>query len=183
MGSRVIRGHLLVVPIENSILYVTLYLRAETGQLPELKRAIAAYGDRVVMEGTLAEALAALFKESAPAFPLPGPPAAPSVPTHSFAASPKHGTSKRVRHYQDRTLGTELSMSFRRNWLTRPIFGWARRALPTMSLQHFQRPTPSHLSKNAPSLSRVGNEDVACSRRGRLKICETQVSRVLYSIT
>ena len=74
MGSRVIRGHLLVVPIENSILYVSpLYLRAESGQLPELKRVIAAYGDRVVMEETLAEALAALFKESAPAFPLPGP--------------------------------------------------------------------------------------------------------------
>ena len=68
MGSRVIRGHLLVVPIENSILYVSpLYLRAETGQLPELKRVIAAYGDRVVMEETLGEALAALFKETAPA--------------------------------------------------------------------------------------------------------------------
>jgi uncharacterized membrane protein (UPF0182 family) len=38
MGSRVIRGNLLVIPIENSILYVSpLYLRAETGQLPELK--------------------------------------------------------------------------------------------------------------------------------------------------
>jgi uncharacterized membrane protein (UPF0182 family) len=67
MGSRVIRGHLLVVPIENSILYVSpLYLRAESGQLPELKRVIAAYGDRVVMEETLGGALAALFKESAP---------------------------------------------------------------------------------------------------------------------
>ena len=78
MGSRVIRGNLLVIPIENSILYVSpLYLRAETGQLPELKRVIAAYGDRVVMEETLAEALAALFKGSAPAFPFPGPPAAP----------------------------------------------------------------------------------------------------------
>ena len=68
MGSRVIRGNLLVVPIENSILYVSpLYLRAETGQVPELKRVIAAYGDRVVMEETLVEALAALFKESGPA--------------------------------------------------------------------------------------------------------------------
>ncbi|AQV97941.1 UPF0182 family protein [Cupriavidus necator] len=68
MGSRVIRGHLQVVPIENSILYVSpLYLRAESGQLPELKRVIAAYGDRVVMEDTLGAALAALFKESAPA--------------------------------------------------------------------------------------------------------------------
>jgi uncharacterized membrane protein (UPF0182 family) len=67
MGSRVIRGNLLVVPIENSILYVSpLYLRAESGQLPELKRVIAAYGDRVVMEETLPAALAALFKESVP---------------------------------------------------------------------------------------------------------------------
>ena len=65
MGSRVIRGHLLVVPIENSILYVSpLYLRAATGQLPELKRVIAAYGDRVVMEETLSAALAALFKDT-----------------------------------------------------------------------------------------------------------------------
>jgi uncharacterized protein len=67
MGSRVIRGNLLVIPIENSILYVSpLYLRAESGQLPELKRVIAAYGDRVVMDETLAGALAALFKGAAP---------------------------------------------------------------------------------------------------------------------
>ena len=63
MGSRVIRGNLLVIPIEDSILYVSpLYLRAEQGQLPELKRVIAAYGDRVVMKETLAEALSALFE-------------------------------------------------------------------------------------------------------------------------
>jgi uncharacterized membrane protein (UPF0182 family) len=78
MGSRVMRGTLLAVPIENTLLYVSpLYLRAETGQLPELKRVIAAYGDRVVMEETLAGALAALFKESAPASLLPSA-AAPS---------------------------------------------------------------------------------------------------------
>ena len=83
LGSRVIRGNLLAIPIENSILYVSpLYLRAETGQLPELKRVIAAYGDRVVMEETLPAALAALFKESAPASLLPRPPDAsgPLVP-------------------------------------------------------------------------------------------------------
>jgi uncharacterized membrane protein (UPF0182 family) len=68
MGSRVIRGNLLVVPIENSLLYVSpLYLRAESGQLPELKRVIAAYGDRVVMEETLPAALAALFQQPIPA--------------------------------------------------------------------------------------------------------------------
>ena len=70
MGSRVIRGSLLVVPIENSLLYVSpLYLRAESGQLPELKRVIAAYGDRVVMEDTLPEALAALFNQAVRAAP------------------------------------------------------------------------------------------------------------------
>jgi uncharacterized membrane protein (UPF0182 family) len=62
MGSRVIRGNLLVIPLENSILYVTpLYLRAQYGHLPELKRVIAAYNDKVVMKETLSEALSALF--------------------------------------------------------------------------------------------------------------------------
>jgi uncharacterized membrane protein (UPF0182 family) len=62
LGSRVIRGNLLVIPIENSILYVSpLYLRAIQGHLPELKRVIAAYGEHVVMKETLAEALSALF--------------------------------------------------------------------------------------------------------------------------
>ncbi|HEX9871384.1 MAG TPA: UPF0182 family protein, partial [Candidatus Tectomicrobia bacterium] len=68
MGSRVIHGNLLVIPVENAVLYISaLYLRSETGQLPELKRVFAAYGDRVVMEDTLPGALAALFKETATA--------------------------------------------------------------------------------------------------------------------
>jgi uncharacterized protein len=85
MGSRVIRGNLLVVPIENSILYISpLYLRAETGQVPELKRVIAAFGDRVVMEETLEGALAALFKESGPVSTALIPPNASAVsgPVH-----------------------------------------------------------------------------------------------------
>jgi uncharacterized membrane protein (UPF0182 family) len=73
LGSRVIRGHILVVPIENSILYVSpLYLRAEQGQLPELKRVIAAYGDQVVMKDNLEEALSALFTETRIGAPAPG---------------------------------------------------------------------------------------------------------------
>jgi uncharacterized membrane protein (UPF0182 family) len=66
MGSRVIRGHLVVVPIDNSILYVSpLYLRATSGQLPELKRVITAYGDSVVMQDTLSAAFAALVQDTA----------------------------------------------------------------------------------------------------------------------
>jgi len=69
----VIRGHIIVIPIESSILYVSpLYLRAEQGQLPELKRVIASYGDQVVMKETLAAALSALFAEAGAAPAVPG---------------------------------------------------------------------------------------------------------------
>ncbi|WP_426440108.1 UPF0182 family protein [Bradyrhizobium genosp. P] len=85
MGSRVIRGtNLLVIPIENSILYVTpLYLRAEYGHLPELKRVIAAYGEKIVMKETLPEALSALFAATGTAPAVPG--AAMEMP-HTSAA-------------------------------------------------------------------------------------------------
>ena len=101
MGSRVIRGNLLVVPIENSLLYVTpLYLRAQTGQLPELKRVIAVYGGQVVMEQTLEEALAALFKVPAAI----AAPAAPESTPSAAAGSPPGPASDTVRaareHYE-----------------------------------------------------------------------------------
>jgi uncharacterized protein len=94
MGSRVIRGNLLVIPIENSILYVSpLYLRAVDGQLPELQRVIAAYGDHVVMKETLAEALSALF-EAGPA------PATPSAATGTpFAGPAADWARKALDHY------------------------------------------------------------------------------------
>ena len=99
MGSRVIRGHLLVVPIENSILYVSpLYLRAQTGQLPELKRVIAAYGDRVVMEETLGAALAALFKETAPL------PARPSEAGATASAGPADARAREALAHYDRAI-------------------------------------------------------------------------------
>ncbi|HEX2250760.1 MAG TPA: UPF0182 family protein [Gemmatimonadales bacterium] len=61
-GSRVIRGDLLVIPIEEALLYVQpLYLRAEGGRIPELKRVVVAYQNRVVMRETLDDALSELF--------------------------------------------------------------------------------------------------------------------------
>ena len=67
-GSSVIRGNLLVIPVENSILYVEpIYLRAAQSPIPELKRVVLAGGDgTVVMESTLSGALAALLGESPP---------------------------------------------------------------------------------------------------------------------
>ncbi len=69
-----IRGKLVVIPIEKSFLYVVpLYLRAEGTNFPQLKRVIAATGNKVVMEPTLDEALTALF--SSPGVQQTGAPA------------------------------------------------------------------------------------------------------------
>jgi uncharacterized membrane protein (UPF0182 family) len=63
-GSHVIRGKLIVTPIENSFLYVVpIYLQAEGENFPQLKRVIAVAGDKVVMQPTLEEAMAGLFNK------------------------------------------------------------------------------------------------------------------------
>lgn len=61
-GSEVIRGSMLVIPIEKSLLYVQpLFLAADKAGLPELRRVIVAFGDQVVMEDTLELALQRIF--------------------------------------------------------------------------------------------------------------------------
>ena len=61
-GSSVIQGTLLVIPIEESLVYVRpLYLKADSGKIPELKRVIVGYEDNIAMERTLEEALEKLF--------------------------------------------------------------------------------------------------------------------------
>ena len=61
-GSRVIRGHLLVIPIGKAFLYVEpVYLRAQDYEIPQLQRIIVSDGQRVAMEPTLRGALEALF--------------------------------------------------------------------------------------------------------------------------
>ena len=67
-GSHVIRGELLVIPIEESLIYVQpIYLQAEGGNIPELKRVVVAHENRVVMGETLEEGLNALFGSGAAA--------------------------------------------------------------------------------------------------------------------
>jgi uncharacterized membrane protein (UPF0182 family) len=61
-GSEVIQGTLLVIPIEESLIYIRpLYLRAAGGSIPELKRVIVAYQNQIVMEETLDAALERIF--------------------------------------------------------------------------------------------------------------------------
>ncbi|MGH2785252.1 MAG: UPF0182 family protein [Actinomycetota bacterium] len=67
-GSMVIHGNLLVIPIEQSLLYVEpLYLQAQSGALPELKRVVVVAGETVRMGETLDQAIKAVFGQGLPA--------------------------------------------------------------------------------------------------------------------
>ena len=83
-GSQVIWGTLMVIPIEESLIYVRpLYLRASGGKIPELTRVIVAYENRIVMQETLEKGLAELFggrPPSAPASTTAAPPTSTSAP-------------------------------------------------------------------------------------------------------
>ncbi len=81
-GSRVLRGSLLAIPIEESLIYVQpIYLSAEQGALPELRRVIVAFGNQIAMEPTLEQSLQRIFggrvrgDEAAPARGADGKPA------------------------------------------------------------------------------------------------------------
>jgi uncharacterized protein len=66
-GSKVIRGDILVIPLDGSLLYVQpLYLSAEQGELPELTRVIVAYDKEIVMTPTLEQSLASVFDQIPP---------------------------------------------------------------------------------------------------------------------
>jgi hypothetical protein len=91
-GSRVIRGDLLVIPIEESLLYVQpLYLQAEGGRIPELKRVVVAYENQVVMGETLDAALAQLFGGAGP-----GPAPEPAEPAEAVETAPSADTGLRA---------------------------------------------------------------------------------------
>ena len=66
-GSKVRLGNLLVIPIERSLLYIRpLYVEAEGTPLPQLKKVIVVFGDKVVMRDSLREAITAVFPGSSP---------------------------------------------------------------------------------------------------------------------
>ncbi|HUT67758.1 MAG TPA: UPF0182 family protein, partial [Dehalococcoidales bacterium] len=80
-GSRVLRGNLLLIPLGKSILYVEpVFLQADAGGLPELKRVIVVVGEQIAMAPTLMQSINAIFGTEAPLpEPIPEPPA-PSEP-------------------------------------------------------------------------------------------------------
>lgn len=107
-GSQVNRGNLLVIPIEESLIYVEpLYLESRTSKIPELKRVIVAYGDRIAMEETLDKSLARIFGEgtaSEPEPPRPAvsgeKPAAPETPDVRRLAEQAYAEYERAQELQ-----------------------------------------------------------------------------------
>ena len=80
-GSRVVQGNLLVIPIEESLLYVEpIYLEAEENSLPTLVRVIVAYDNEIVMEQTLEEALENIFDTTEIRTPIFTPEEVPAQP-------------------------------------------------------------------------------------------------------
>jgi hypothetical protein len=69
-GSQVLLGRQIVIPIKESLIYVQpLYLRAENGKIPELKRVIVAYQSQIAMEETLEQSLNRIFGSPTPSQP------------------------------------------------------------------------------------------------------------------
>jgi uncharacterized membrane protein (UPF0182 family) len=102
-GSQVIQGTLLVIPIENSLIYVEpLYLRAETGKIPELKRVIVAYENRIAMEETLDAALSRIFGDVRVSGEAAPPKTAPAP-----AAREEKGLASIAREHFDRAMNAQ----------------------------------------------------------------------------
>ncbi len=108
-GSQVIQGTLLVIPVEEALLYVRpLYLKASGGKIPELNRVIVAYRDQIVMDESLDAALDRIFRRDGTAPPAPRPvrePApAPSTTSQPPARPVDANLTARARQHYERAM-------------------------------------------------------------------------------
>jgi uncharacterized membrane protein (UPF0182 family) len=108
-GSEVIQGTLLVIPIEESLIYIRpLYLRAAGGQIPELKRVIVAYQNNIAMDETLGAALDRIMPggatKAAPAEPAGSSPSAAPVEATPPAAASVDALAEEARLHYSRAL-------------------------------------------------------------------------------
>ncbi len=115
-GSQVIFGNLLVIPIEEALLYVQpLYLRAEGGRIPELKRVIVAFENQVVMHETLDGGLGLLFGGGIPSRQLAAAtPATVAAPDVTSATASLVDFATRARQHYDRALNAQRAGNWAR---------------------------------------------------------------------
>jgi len=102
-GSRVIRGNLLLIPLGESIIYVEpVFLQADAGGLPELKRVIVTTGEEIAMETSLAESLAVIFGTAPPETPPGTPPVAPPPVTEPGTETEINALISQAQQHYDR---------------------------------------------------------------------------------
>jgi uncharacterized membrane protein (UPF0182 family) len=108
-GSEVIRGELLVIPIEESLMYVQpIFTRAAGGTIPELKRVVVAHGNRVVMRETLESGLAELFGGGSQR-PATTVAATSTAPVTAGAPAETAGLLLRAQEHYDRAIAAQRS--------------------------------------------------------------------------
>jgi uncharacterized membrane protein (UPF0182 family) len=121
-GSQVTWGTLMVIPIEESMIYVRpLYLRGAGGRIPELTRVVAVYQDQIVMEPTFEGALARLFSGAAAP-----PPPAPAVTTTAAPAPTPSTSPSPSPSPQLATLADEAQVHYQRAIEAQRAGDWAR---------------------------------------------------------
>ena len=116
-GSTVIRGSLLAIPLDQSLIYVQpLYLAAsEQGALPELRRVIVAHGNQIAMEATLESSLSRIFGGRI----APAPPAAATAGGAPGAAAPPTSFADRATAQRAWEAWTRSQEALRRgDWAT-----------------------------------------------------------------
>jgi uncharacterized membrane protein (UPF0182 family) len=142
-GSEVIWGTLMVIPVEESLIYVRpLYLKAKGGRIPELTRVIVAYQNQIVMEDTLEAGIARIFggrgPEPAPASAAPSetqtsaPSTAPPRTTGTSGPGGVDAIAAEARAHYDRAIAAQRAG----DWAT---YGDEIRALGA-ALERMRRP-------------------------------------------
>ena len=131
-GSQVIQGTLMVIPIEESLLYVRpLYLRAQAGRIPELTRVIVAYQNQIVMERSLEAALQRLFGARMPDASTEGPsnvrddPQAADAPPQAGAAPGREPSAPQASPDFTR-LAAEARATYERALAAQKAGDWAK---------------------------------------------------------
>src|SRR6185503_4194601 len=96
-GSTVIRGHLLVIPIGRSLVYVEpVYLQANTSPMPELRLVVLATQDKLAYGQNFVEAMNGLFGETAKETSETKPATEPSPPATGQQPTPTPATTQNL---------------------------------------------------------------------------------------
>lgn len=97
-GSRVLRGQMLVLPMEQSFIYIEpIYIQAAEARMPQLKKVVIAMGDRLIYSDTYEQALAELAGIS-----LSRPAPAPAGQSAAEAAKPQTDPYIQIREVWNR---------------------------------------------------------------------------------